>query len=107
MFIEKVPTTDPASPFMGERLFGCAPKWSFTDFNSGSCSINISPLRGFSDRLWQRELRTNSWRTVLVSCLPPPASCLLHTGFRFLPFRSQVRKQDYIANRMLVGQQHY
>src|SRR5438105_12057884 len=80
MFIEKVPTTDPTSPFMGERLFGCAPKWSFTDFNSGSCSINISPLRGFSDRLWLR-----SYTQTHGALFSFPASCLLLTASCLLP----------------------
>src|SRR5437879_4953825 len=102
MFIDKVPTTDPASPFMGERLFGWAPKRSFRFQFRLVFYKHFAATRFFRQTLAE-ELHTNSWRTVLVSCLLPPASCLLPFSF----FRSQVRKQDYISNRMLVGQKHY
>ena len=46
MFIEKVSTTNPASPFMGERYSVSLLK-ELPDLNSVWCSINISPLRGF------------------------------------------------------------
>src|SRR5260370_18554080 len=80
MFIEKVPTTDPASPFMGETLFGCAPKRSFTDFDSGSCSINISPLRGFFRQTLGEGVTYEFITTHFLfppPCLLPPAYCLL------------------------------
>ena len=50
MFIEKVPGRYPGSPFMGERCLVALLK-GLLDLNSVGCSIDISPLRGFFERL--------------------------------------------------------
>ena len=50
MFIEKVTGHHLGSPFMGETYWVSLLK-ELPDLNSVRCSINISPLRGFFDRL--------------------------------------------------------
>ncbi|PYS55343.1 MAG: hypothetical protein DMF76_26080, partial [Acidobacteria bacterium] len=56
MFIEKVPGRHLGSPFMGERCSVALLK-ELPDLNSVWCSINISPLRGFFDRLLLQAFR--------------------------------------------------
>src|SRR3989442_9121002 len=46
MFIEKVPGRH-CKAIYARKVFGCAPKGA-SDLNPVRCSINISPLRGFS-----------------------------------------------------------
>ncbi len=59
MFIEKVTGHHLGSPFMGEAYWVSLLK-ELPDLNSVRCSINISPLRGFFDRLLlQAFLRIN------------------------------------------------
>ena len=56
MFIEKVTGHHLGSPFMGETYWVSLLK-ELPDLNSVWCSINISPLRGFFDRLLLQAFR--------------------------------------------------
>jgi len=101
MFMEKVATTNPASPFMGER-YSVALLKELHKFQFNLVSYkHFAATRFFRHTL--EEGFTHSRRT--ISCFLPAAFCLLLTALCF--FRSQVRKQDYISNRMLVGQKHH
>ena len=51
MFIEKLEPIDLGEPIYGRTIVGCAPKRSTYISIVPNPSIDISPLRGFSDRL--------------------------------------------------------